>query len=70
VTGGYLAWQVRHRVIGPILAFGENVFREVVPQFSSLDHRANQVGNEYYERAVFVADGSPNRLYSPCWDLR
>jgi hypothetical protein len=52
MTGGYLASQVRQRAIRPILAFREYIFRDVVPNFSNLDQRADQVGNEYYERAV------------------
>lgn len=51
MTGGYLDWQVR-RVIRPIIAFREYIFRDMVPQFSKLDERAEQIGNEYYARMV------------------
>jgi hypothetical protein len=52
MTGGYLSLQIRQRAIGPILAFREYIFRDVVPQFCNLDQRADQLGNEYYERAI------------------
>jgi hypothetical protein len=56
MTGEYLAWQIRHRAIGPISAFREYVFHNVVPHFSGLDQRADQIVNEYYEHAVSQPD--------------
>jgi hypothetical protein len=52
MTGGYLAMQVRGGVIRPIVAFREYIFRDVAPHFGALDERADQIGNEYYGRAV------------------
>ena len=52
MTGGYLNSQVRHRVIRPIEAFREYIFRDVVPQFANLNDRATQVGNEHYGMLV------------------
>jgi hypothetical protein len=52
MTGGYLASQVRRRAIGPIRAFREYIFREVVTHFTNLNQRADQVGNDYYDRAI------------------
>jgi hypothetical protein len=68
MTGGYLASQVRQRAIRPILAFREYIFRDVVPHFSNLDQRADQVGNEYYERAVSqpADEGFDGDLLSRC----
>jgi len=52
MTGGYLASQIRHRAVQHILAFREYIFRDVVPHFSDLNRRADEVGNDYYNRAV------------------
>jgi hypothetical protein len=52
MTGGYLDLQIRQRVIRPIIAFRDYIFRYVVPQFAKLDERAEQIGNDYYEEAV------------------
>jgi len=52
MTGGYLAAQIRQWRIRPIIAFREYIFRDVVPQFSRLNERADQIGNEYYENAA------------------
>jgi hypothetical protein len=52
MTGGYLAMQIRGRVIRPIVAFREYIFRDVVPHFGALNERADQIGNEYYEMAI------------------
>jgi len=57
VTGGYLASQIRQWRIRPIIAFREYIFRDVVPQFSKLNERADQIGNEYYEDAVHQPAG-------------
>jgi hypothetical protein len=52
MTGGYLAHQVRQYAIRPIIAFREYVFRDVIPQFCNLNQRADQIGSEYYDRAI------------------
>jgi hypothetical protein len=52
VTGEYLASQIRQWRIRPIIAFREYIFRDVVPQFSRLNERADEIGNEYYEDAI------------------
>lgn len=36
--------------MGPIVAFREYIFRDVLPAFSNLNERAEQVANEYYGR--------------------
>lgn len=50
VTGSYLAMQIRSRVVGPLLAFGECTFRDVLPAFANLDERADQAADDYYNR--------------------
>ncbi len=52
MTGGYLNSQVRHRVIRPIGAFREYIFRDVVQQFANLNDRATQVGQEHYQTMI------------------
>jgi hypothetical protein len=49
MNGSYLASRVR-RLRGPIIAFREYAFRDVIPAFGDLDARAEQVANEYYNR--------------------
>jgi hypothetical protein len=50
VDGSYLAMQVRLRALGPVRAFAECIFHDVVPAFENLDKRADEVANEYYNR--------------------
>jgi hypothetical protein len=50
MDGCYLGMQIRQSIIRPIIAFREYIFRDVLPSFSNLNERANQIGNEYYER--------------------
>jgi hypothetical protein len=50
VTGLYLALQIEGRIIGPVLAFSECIFRDVLPPFANLDKRALQLAEEYYNR--------------------
>ena len=52
VTGGYLALQIRHPSHWLILTFREYILRDIVPHFRNLNERADQIGSEYYERAV------------------
>jgi hypothetical protein len=52
MTGGYLAHQVRQHAIRPVIAFREYVFRDVIPQFCNLNQRADQIGVEFYDRAI------------------
>ena len=52
MTGGYLAHQVRQHAILPVIAFREYVFRDVIPQFCNLNQRADQIGFEFYDRAI------------------
>ncbi len=42
--------EIRGRVVGPLLAFGQCIFRDVLPPFADLDKRADQVANDYYNR--------------------
>ena len=50
VTGQYLDFQVRQRVIRPVIAFREYIFRDLLPQFGMLDERAEQIADECYNR--------------------
>jgi hypothetical protein len=52
MTGGYLASQIRQWRIRPIIAFREYIFRDVVPQFSRLNERADQIAKEHFENAI------------------
>ena len=52
MTGRYLAHQVRQHAIRPVIAFREYVFRDVIPQFCNLNQRADQIGVEFYDRAI------------------
>lgn len=52
MTGGYLASQIRRWRIRPIIAFREYIFRDVVPQFSRLNERADQIASEYFNNAI------------------
>lgn len=49
MNGSYLASRVRH-LSGPIIAFREYLFRDVLPAFADLNARAEQVGHDYYNR--------------------
>jgi hypothetical protein len=49
VNGSYLASRVRH-LRGPIIAFREYLFQNVLPAFADLNARAEQVAHEYYNR--------------------
>jgi hypothetical protein len=50
MDGGYLDMQIRQWIIRPVIAFREYIFRDVLPAFSNLNERANQIGDEYYEQ--------------------
>ena len=50
MNGRYLELQVRTRVVGPIIAFREYIFRDVLPAFGHLQERADQVAQEYYNQ--------------------
>ena len=50
MDGGYLYMQIRQWIMRPIVAFREYTFNDVLPTFSNLNERADQRGNEYYER--------------------
>ena len=49
VNGNYLASRVR-RLSGPIIAFREYFFQDVLPAFADLNARAEQVAHDYYNR--------------------
>lgn len=49
MNGSYLASRIRH-LAGPLIAFQEYAFRDVLPAFGNIDARAEQVANEYYNR--------------------
>lgn len=46
----YLERQVGGRLVGPITAFHEYIFRDVLPAFNNIDGRAQQLAQDYYER--------------------
>jgi hypothetical protein len=50
VNGSYLASRVRGDLSGPLIAFREYFFRDVLPAFADLDARAAQVGDDFYSR--------------------
>ena len=57
MNGHYLEIQVRTRVVGPIIAFREYIFRDVLPAFGHLQERADQVAEEYYNLIGSVPAG-------------
>ncbi len=48
MTGAYVARDVRVRVMPPLLAFNEDLFRDVLRAFDNLDERANEKANEFF----------------------
>jgi hypothetical protein len=42
--------QINGYIMGPMIAFREYVFRDVLPAFGNLDKRAEEVANEYFNR--------------------
>ena len=44
----YLEGQIGGRLVGPIIAFREYIFRDVLPAFNNIDERARQVAEDYY----------------------
>ncbi|MBS1856119.1 MAG: hypothetical protein JST11_12190 [Acidobacteria bacterium] len=55
--GHYLATKIESRLIGPITAFREYVFRDVLPAFGNLNERACQLASDYYHRAGSMQAG-------------
>ena len=49
VNGNYLASRIR-RLSGPIIAFREYFFQDVLPAFADLNARAERVAHDYYNR--------------------
>ena len=52
VTGGYLSSQVRHNSLRPIFAFRDYIFRDVLPHFTNISQRADQIADDYYQSSV------------------
>src|ERR1700722_15655143 len=50
MNGNYIEMQVNSRIVGPIVAFREYIFRDVLPAFGNIDARANQVADDYFNR--------------------
>src|SRR5260370_8941912 len=48
MTGAYVAKDLRVRVMPPLLAFNEDLFRDVLRAFDNLDERANEKANEFF----------------------
>lgn len=46
----YLELQIGGRLVGPIIAFHEYIFRDVLPAFNNIDSRARQVAVDYYDK--------------------
>lgn len=79
MNGSYLASRIRG-LSGPIIAFREYVFRDVIPAFSNLDARAEQVAHDYYNRIgsqpageyeidmADVAEDAHRHSYD-CWEM-
>ena len=49
MNGNYLASRIR-RLSGPIIAFREYFFQDVLPAFADLNARAERVAHDYYNR--------------------
>ena len=49
MNGAYLEMQIRGYIIGPIIAFREYIFSDVLPAFGDLNERADKVAQEYYD---------------------
>ena len=49
MNGAYLEMRIRGYIIGPIIAFREYIFSEVLPAFGDLNDRADKVAQEYYD---------------------
>jgi hypothetical protein len=50
LSGLDLESQIRGYLMGPIVAFNEYIFSDVIPSFGNLDERANKVAEDYYNR--------------------
>jgi hypothetical protein len=50
MTGRYLERQMNGHIVGPILAFREYIFSDVLPAFNNISERADKLGNEMYLR--------------------
>ena len=50
MTGAYVARDVRVRVMPPLLAFNDDLFRDVLRAFDNLDERANKKANEFFNK--------------------
>jgi len=50
LSGVYLESQIRGYLIGPIVAFNEYIFSDVIPSFGNLDERANKVSEDHFDR--------------------
>jgi hypothetical protein len=50
MTGGYIELQINGWIISPIIAFRKYIFRDMLPVFSNLDRRAEEVAAEHYHQ--------------------
>jgi hypothetical protein len=48
MTGGYVARDIRMRVMPPVLAYNEDIFREVLRAFDNLEERADEQANDFF----------------------
>jgi hypothetical protein len=75
MTGTYVARDIRMRIMPPVEAYNEDLFRNVLKAFDNLDERANEKGNEFYNNypadeytdPADVADWAHDHSYS-WWD--
>jgi hypothetical protein len=50
MTGHYLASQIQTWIVGPLIAFREYIFQNVLPAFGNLSERADEMAAEHYRR--------------------
>lgn len=75
MTGAYVATDIRVRIMPPVEAYNEDLFRDVLKAFDNLDERAHEKGNEFYNNypaneytdPADVADWARDHSYS-WWD--
>jgi hypothetical protein len=48
MEGGYLEMQMSGPIVGPIVAFREYIFSDVLAAFGNLSERADKIANDYY----------------------
>jgi hypothetical protein len=75
MTGSWVARDIRMRIMPPVEACNEDLFRDVLTAFDNLDERASEKANEFFTNCPGneytdpgdVADWAQNHSYS-WWD--